>query len=388
MALIFLITAIPAIRNELPPPRKDLISEKYSGWNGVLRLWIYEGWAPGAGSLSSWMNKCIASFEKKHEGVYVQPQYVDRSAMATIGENGIIMPDMILFPPALFEMPAHLLPFENDSPRSTLSRCGGWHGINYAAPVAMGGYAWAHRLSSLPGTLEHESVSAPMNDFNHHWSAVITALCSGRYEENHKENLSLPGDMDLGLSIINETPAPSATPMPESESLLPCRLPQNFAQEAGAYTQFINNNITVLSVTQREIRRLENLSDQGKTEDWRLAVSGTPFTDQISMMAVTERAGERGAQTLCEAFIDHLLSEECQAQLHRAGAFSVTDTFSGYPVYDSFNIIEEFLRREDLIAVSAFGTGWISAMDNIAGKFFSGNMDAWALMDEMRAAVG
>lgn len=387
LALIFLITAIPAIRNELPPPTKDLISEKYSGWNGVLRLWIYEGWTPGAGSLSSWINRCAASFEKKHEGVYVQPQYVDRSAMETIGENGIIMPDMILFPPALFEMPAHLLPIENDSPRPTLSRCGGWHGVGYAVPVAMGGYAWAHRLSSLPGTFEHESVSAPMNDSHHHWSAAITALCSGRYEETHKENLSLPGDMDLGLSIINETPAPSATPMPESENLLSCRLPQNFAQEAEAYTRFINNNITVLPVTQREIRRLENLSDQGKADDWRLAVSGTPFTDQISMIAVTERAGERGSRTLCEAFIDHLLSEECQAQLHRAGAFSVTDTFSGYPAYDSFNIIEEFLRREDLIAVSAFGTGWISDMDNIAGKFFSGNMDAWALMDEMRAAA-
>lgn len=388
LALIFLIAAIPAIRNELPPPAKDLISEKYSGWSGVMRLWIYEGWTPGAGSLSGWMNKCIAAFEKKHEGIYIQPQYIDRTAMATLGENGIIMPDMILFPPALFETPAHLLPVENPSPRPALSRCGRWQGIGYAVPVAMGGYAWAHRLSALPGTLEGESVSAPMNDSHHHWGAAITALCSGRYSANREENISLPGDMDLGLSIIDETPAPSATPVPLEENLLSCRLPQDFAQEADAYARFINNKTTILPVTQREIRRLENLSDQGKAEDWRLAVSGTPFTDQISMMAITERAGERGTRALCEAFIGYLLSEECQAQLHRAGAFSVTDIFSGYPAHDSLNIIEAFLRREDLIAAPAFGMGWISAMDGIAEKFFSGNMDAWALINEMRAAAG
>lgn len=386
--LIILFAMVFHEEKRLPIDTQPLIAEKYSGWSGVVRIWIYEGWTPGEGSLSPWLNRCITAFEKDHEGVYIQPQYTDAATIATLGENGIRMPDMIIFPPALLSAPARLLPMEEVPLRPALSGCGLWQGMRYAAPIAAGGYAWACR-TDLPDTFEKEAVSAPLNDAHHHWAAALTALCSGRYSASGStESALLPGGMDLGLSIIEETPVPTATPEPEAARLLPCRLPAGFAQDEKAYAQFINGASTVMPVTQREIRRLEGLSDQGKLDGLRIGTSGAPFTDQIALAAITEGAHARGARALCGEFIGHLLSEESQAQLYRAGAFSVTYAFSGYPAHDSMNIMESFLRREDMIAAPAFGSEWIARMDGIAARFLSGDMDAWALIGEMRKAAG
>jgi hypothetical protein len=80
--LMLLIPALMQAHRILPLDTRPLVSEKYAGWSGVLSLWIFEGWPCGNGSIAPWLNQCVASFEKAHPGVYVQPQYVDAGAIA------------------------------------------------------------------------------------------------------------------------------------------------------------------------------------------------------------------------------------------------------------------------------------------------------------------
>ena len=99
LCLLVLIATIPAvihIKGSLPPDTQPMIERKYGGWSGVLRLWVREDFPVGVDGAAAWLNRCAASFEKRHPGVYIQPEYVDASALSA---EGVLPPDMLLFSP-------------------------------------------------------------------------------------------------------------------------------------------------------------------------------------------------------------------------------------------------------------------------------------------------
>lgn len=398
ICLVLLIPTIIRVQSILPLNNHALVEKKYEGWSGVLRVWVYEGWKPGIGSTSSWLNQCISTFEKKHEGVYVQPQYVDASALETLGENGVIPPDMILFPPGLLNTPAHLLPIESTYDLlEGLQHSGDYGGFTYAVPVAMGGYLWAYNtnmLASLPDTWSDADldISAPIDDDYHQWGAALLSLCSGRYladqeDADTRDNVPL-GDVDLGLESISETPVPTSTPEPSADSLLPCQLPSDFTFSETAYTDFVNGTLAAVPVSQREVYRLQALSDQGKGPDWQLAQSGSAaFTDQILFIAIVDRQDAQAQQELSHQFIDHLLSNDCQSTLSKVSAFSVTSAASGYAAYDALCTMEIALKAPGLMAPCAFGMQWKQSVEIIVRQFTEGDRDAWALLPQLSAVL-
>ena len=393
LLLALLVPALVHIRGTLPADNSALAGKKYGGWSGVLRLWVYEGWTPGAGSLAGWLNRCIARFEKAREGVYVQPRYVDAGAIASLGDSGIIPPDLILFPAGLLETPDGLAALE-ESPalRPDLARLGAADGEIFAHPVAMGGYVWAYDAAHLPGvpnTWENQEVvpACPADEAFHLWGAALLGLCSARFDEATEESMPSPhiGDIDLGLIPISPAPTPAAT-VPTSEGPLSCRLPAGFAPSASAYRDFINGDAAAIPVTQREIRRLQALSDQGKGPDWRLAFTGAVFTDQLAAVAVVDGTNaDRVA--LSRAFAAHLLSDDCQGELHRAGAFSVTGAPSGYGGADPLAVMEDALRSGGVVAPPLFGSEWKNSAAAIVRKFLAGQGEAPALWGELAALL-
>ena len=56
LLILLLLPAFPRFMRALPQSNDALISKRYEGWSGVLRLWVYEGWQPGNGSLVPWLN--------------------------------------------------------------------------------------------------------------------------------------------------------------------------------------------------------------------------------------------------------------------------------------------------------------------------------------------
>lgn len=315
-----ILAAIPGVLRaaELLPLRtQPLIEKKYAGWSGVLRVWVFEGWTGGSDLFSGWLNRCAAAYEKAHNGVYVQIQYVDSEAIVQMDSSGVRPPDMILFPPGLLRDARPLAPVSSDAVRATLRNCGG----GYAVPVALGGYA----LVCLRDADNPDPIvpAAPGDEPYRRWSAALEALLAEEPSEEETAPEAAPG-IDLGL------PA---------------------SANGDAMTRFIRGEIPAVAATQKEIARLQRLSDQGKGPDWTV-VRGADYTDQLLLASIPSSDAER--ESLCAEFLSLLLSEEHQAELSRCGAFSVLETLTGYSANSPYLEIDLALHRDSLRVPPAF----------------------------------
>lgn len=400
LCLLLLIPALLQARRLLPLDTLPLVEEKYAGWTGVLNLWVYGGWpcGSGSGSIIPWLNHCISGFEKTHPGVYIQPLSVDAGAIASMKDSGIIPPDMLLFPPNLLSAPEGLMPLDTPvSIRSPLRQCGEWNGATYAIPVAMGGYLWAwnaEQIDGMPDSWQDTDavLSVPSPQSWRRWDAALLSLSSGKYAakvDGDEATESTPppvGEVDLGL-ISQPTLAPTTTPKPRQDALQPRRLPPNFHYDDDAWRHFINGESAVMPVTQREICRLQSLSEQGKGPRWKLTPGDNAFTDQILSLAIVNRPDDASRQPLCESFLAWLLSDPCQSDLCRVSAFSVTDAASGYGGSDPLAIMEAALRDTRLLVPRMFDNQWVARAEDIVRKFTSDYKDAPILWEQLRETL-
>ena len=394
LGLALLVPLLLHARRVLPVDSRPLVEAKYAGWSGVLRLWVFEGWESGSGSLSAWLNDCAARFEKRHPGVYIQPQAVDAGAIADFATSGILPPDMLLFPPGLLASPEGLAPLELPAAlREPLRHCGEWGAASYAAPVAMGGYLWAWnagRIDGVPNSWREAGVRPAARESEpwRNWGAALLALCSGQYADaapgGTPDETELPG-VDLGLAR-EETPAPEATPEPDGP-LLPCRLPEDFALDGDAWTAFVNGEAAATPVTQREVRRLQALSGRGKGPDWRLAAVGGAFTDQLACLGVVAKPDAPEQRALCREFLLWLLSDACQGALAEAGAFAVTDADSGFAPGDPLARMDAALRNPGLATPNCFDQSWPETADLIVREFIAGTGDSPVLWRSLAARL-
>lgn len=326
LCAVLLIAAIPAILHAarvLPFQTRPLIEEKYAGWSGVLRIWIYEGWTGGSDLFAGWINRCIASYEKSHNGVYIQPKYVSADALMQMQTSGVRPPDMILFPPGLLTDGSGLAAISPEGVREPLQSCG----AGVAVPVALGGYAWAYNRELLSADANWRDIlpAAPTDEPFRRWSSALDALSSrSSAGEDTREHYEDPG-IDLGLPVLATT--------------------------SDVTTQFNNGELPAVLVTQMEIARLQRLSDQGKGPDWVVA-EGATFTDQLLMLGVTASGDER--ESLSMEFAAHLLTEECQQMLSDYGAFDVIDAPTGYASASPYQPIDAALHSEALSVPPAF----------------------------------
>ena len=106
-----------------------------------------------------------------------------------------------------------------------------------------------------------------------------------------------------------------------------------------------------MPVTQREIARLQRLSDQGRGPDWTIA-AGAEFTDQVLYLSIVDAGGEQ--QPLCSEFLALLLSDECQALLSDYAAFGVTDAPCAFASGSPYLPLDAALRSENAEAAPAF----------------------------------
>ena len=177
-----------------------------------------------------------------------------------------------------------------------------------------------------------------------------------------KQNEPVGDGIDLGLP--DEAPAETISPGTEDaeqlSNALPGVLPADFAGAESVYSQFVNGEIAAMPVTQREIRRLSQLSETGKAPDWRVETMGLLFTDQIALASVVayDREDARQRQELSMQLIHLMLSEEMQSKITASRAFPVIELPSLYQNQTGMREIERALSDDSLLTPPAFGNEW------------------------------
>jgi len=327
--------------------------------------------------------------------VYIQPEYVDAGAIASLNDSGILPPDMILIPPGLLPAPEGLLPLEpRPGLRRPLARSGAWRGEFFAVPVAMGGYMWAWNdrlIDSLPDDWRESDapLAVPTPERWRRWDAALLSLLAGKPSGPEASapvpDATAPWDsLDLGLDApAITTPAPS----PAGEPSLPRHLPEGFRFDDEAWRGFINGEVAAMPVTQREIRRLQALSDQGKGPDWRLAPGDGVFSDQLLNLALVDRQGADEQRALSLEFLSCLLSDESQGNLSAASAFSVTEVASGYGPGDPLTALDDLLHSDALCVPRCFDGRWGESAESIVRELIEDSADSPSLWRRLRGLL-
>ena len=349
------------LRASLPSDAGPLIREKYDGWSGVLRLWVYEGWEANA---MDWLNRAISAFEKEREGVYIQARKVDAAALRDFATSGVNPPDMLLFPPGLLDGPEGLAAAgELPALRAGLATCAD----GYAAPVLMGGYAWVYDRQALegpPGEAD-AAVCAPESAYSCPPAAWMLLLTGEREAE---VELEAPG-LDLGLPASAEV----GTASPVNDD---------------AYGAFTRGESPALVATQAEVRRLTALAETGRGPDWAAAATGEAMlADQLLLLGIVDwpRADIAERQELCRAFLLHLLDVETQAALATCGALPVIDGLSVYGGENGYAALEAAASLP-LLVPPAFGDEGQEALSAVSEAFLNREIDAAEGLARLRAA--
>ena len=316
LAVAALLPAALLISRGLPANTRPYVEQKYAGWNGVLRAWICADWEC-SGSFTRWLNACAASFEKSHDGVYIEFTPVSSDVLRRMTDSGIRPPELVLFSPGTLDT---LSAFKQiDAPaalRSELSCID-----NRVYPVAMGGYIWAYNRELCDGAPSADSAFAMLpDDAPRSFSAAAVALLSDVQGEAQSDFTLPDAGLDLGLPT---------SAMQESEPIEP-------VIASDAMDRFIKGELPAIIVSQAELARLIRLRDNGRGPDWDCAAAGVAaYTDQLLMLGFVMQSGDAAAEreALAEAFAAGLLEYDAQAKLADIGAFSVT----GERIYSDFS---------------------------------------------------
>lgn len=312
LILALLVPGAYLLSRSLPADNGRYISEKYSGWSGVLQAWVCCDWEAG-GSFISWLNSCAAQFERQHEGVYLEFTPVSAAAMEGLGENGIRAPELVLFSPGILRDPSRLaeLGFP-DALRQDLRR------DERAIPVAMDCCIWAVNPGAGGST-----VCAPEN---------------------------MPGVIGL-LGEAAEAPA-----VPEAPGLdlgLPAFARAALQIDEDAMDSFLGGGAYRICADGAKLKQLMNLRESGRGPDWQIeGTGGFVCADRLLLLGATAGQSTETLE-LCREFARYLLGDAAQDALTIAGAYGVTGR-SIYPAHDPRSIADGRIQALPLAAGNPF----------------------------------
>ena len=330
--VFLLVFAAIHIVDLFPFPKDDVLTEKTSGFSGVLRLWISEENSPSPNGLSAWLTRESVQFEKKYDGVYVQITPVSKKTLESFSYAASLPPDMIVFSPGML------------STREGLFQAGSSAGLreefqNYASgsctPIAMGASFWAIRTSDaspLSGkTLLFEKGLAQ------------SALYALKRDFSGEQSPGMRYGVDLGLPIYEKDEKIIAV---ETGEIIPGK--DSFISE-NALSLFIKGKGDALFLSSKKLPSLINAT---AAPDFNVLMTGEIYAELLSLFAITDTKSAE-ARAMCEKFLEHLLSEEAQKRLESSKAFSVT----GAQIYAGkahFQEIEMLLSSQKIIPAPAF----------------------------------
>lgn len=335
LIIIAIITVILTFRSlpVFPLPGDNQTGAAFSGFSGVLRLWICEENSAARDSLSAWLIHESTQFEKTHDGIYVQITPVSAETLGAFSYAAALPPDMAVFTPGILKNTEGLV--KTNASHLLRKELQGYEN-GFCVPIAMNAACWVI-CGDTPETLSGKTLLIDEGCEN----AALYALTSDVRPPNQDD---MNFGIDLGLDAPDhafKTPVPIQT-VPINPGNL-SRISKN------ACAAFIKGDGDALFISGKTLSGLT----EGSFLDFSIVHSGQFYIDALSLLSVTDTP-DKEKRKACEEFLCHLLSEESQARLASFGAFSVLENASIYGAKKYYSDLEMFLARGSIQAGSAF----------------------------------
>lgn len=328
------------VAKKLPADNSELISEKYSTWAGVIRIWADKDCLAGG-----WLNACAEKFEKAHAGVYINVQELSSGVLSEYATSGVNTPDILIYTDGVIDNTAPLIPISKAYPLRD-----GIHSSTYAVPVLLHPSFLIYNPTvheTLPGDLRNTQTVCSAEDI-----AALTALCTG-LRSAEGVSAALPG-IDLGLTGSTQpTPAPAGT--------IECRVPPDVIADTPVRKLFAAGDADIFVGGIGDVLRLEECA--------AAATGNYAYASDIVMCSIVNK--DEGRAEICREYLDTLMNDG-QTLAARAQAFPAIYGASAWEDNQILASVEEGLRGKmwlsgirDTDAAYLFIEGKISADEAI-----------------------
>lgn len=335
LIILFLIIAPFPLFNKIMNLNYSLNSEYKLEYSGVFELWNVDTFEGGSLNRSAFLEKRSLEFEKIYRGVYFSIKSMTKEQLILNLENGK-KPDMITYGIGVGEYIVDDLISLNSSYmiREDLIAGGKEKSQIKALPIMLGGYVLITNKEQI-------------NCDNH----LLKNITSYGKKLIYSSTEDISPLFSLALNDIS---------LKKQEIIN--------VDSFDAYDKFINEKYSILLGTQRDFYRCRNRESNLKMQCEYEFLSG--YSDLIQYASIFK--GDKRTETICEKFIEYLLSKNCQKNLANIGMFpTISEIIYEDEKYKEFN--EVLLKDLKTINIFTKNDDIKNLQSKLIDNVFNGN---------------
>jgi hypothetical protein len=295
LLVIFLVVAPFTIMPNLLSSQANINRTESFEYEGILELWHIETFEGGSVSRATFLEKQAIAFEKEHRGTYIVTKTMSLEQFKLNIQNGE-QPNMLSFGIGVGD------DFVNDiceinldcGIRDDLLVGGKFNSKQLAIPYILGGYCL---------------ITKTENNFDN--IGVGSVGTNNPFKAAQINNININFSTDIDCDTYS------------------------------AYDKFIKGSYSGLLGTQRDVYRVYNRQQKGLISNACFNFLGG-YTDLVQYVSVFKSSSIE--ETMCQKFVQKLVSESTQQKLSSYNLFSVLDSVSLY-TDDIFGTMEKTLKQ-------------------------------------------
>ena len=356
VAIVALMLAAPWLLSQLPIRTHSFLEEAAPPFSGVITIGVAQNFRAGQNGNLTWLEKCVAHYEKVHPGVkIVLRQVIPSLAQAVLqGTAPGDVPDILLFSPGVINSPEALLTplsYDNDTIIGAFLQSAYVGDTLYALPLAAGSYALLANsayLKAAQAFIAPQEEQAPAD----YLSTLLNALSQVKMRTKVKSDvIACPTSFDgSGLLALCTTGTASDAQIKQG-------------RWDKLWGQFVLDQSYAIYVgTQREITRMAQLQANGAAFDWEVLPTLPTYCDQVLYGALPKNSNNEDtpARAACLKLLNYLTGAQAQGELSQSGLFSIASGITLYTEESPLHTLEEGLRAQHLIVPNAYSYSFSS----------------------------
>ena len=281
------------------PYRQDKPNVQYKG---IIEVWHVESFEGGQGSRASWLRSRATELEKRYSGLYFDIATLTYSQLTDKLEEGQL-PDLISFSIGVGNTVLPFLQPYNGSVDcyDNLLMSGEADNTVYAVPYCAGMYSLFARQKHLDQL--HVEVDS-----------VISSLADMKLTVKQGKNTFNLVALGVGFAGFN-------SPLSALSGVSGVAVDMDNTQYTAYEKYLTSKSFVTLLGTQRDVFRLGNRLEQGRTDSFETVVLDG-YTDLVQYVGISTTDNDK--LQYCRQFVEHIVSSDSQKKLVSVGMLSVS----------------------------------------------------------------